>query len=58
MKDLEVLDDYDGIEYIVAISRLKNKSAPWIERLNAEEVIGKQNEKNTNVLVQWLNCRL
>lgn len=47
-EDLEVLDDYYGIEYIVAIPWLKDKTAPWIERWNVREITGKQYDKNVS----------
>ena len=44
-EELEVLDDYDGIEYVVAIPWLKDEISPWIERWNVKEITGKQNGK-------------
>lgn len=45
LEDLEVLDDYYGVKYIVAIPWLKDKTMPWISRWNAEEITGKKEEK-------------
>lgn len=44
LDDLEVLDDYDGVQYIVAIPWLKDKTMPWVTRWNAEEITGKKDE--------------
>lgn len=49
-EDLEVLDDYAGIEYIVAIPWLRDKTAPWIERWEAKEITGKENNKKVSHL--------
>lgn len=45
LEDLEVLDDYYGVKYIVAIPWLKDKTMPWVNRWNAEEITGKKEEK-------------
>ena len=46
--DLEVLDDYKGIEYIVAITWLKDKTALWVERWNTREITGKKSAQNAS----------
>lgn len=40
LKDLEVIDDYYCVKYIIAVPWLKDKTMPWIERWNAEEITG------------------
>lgn len=45
LEDLEVLDDYCCVKYIVAIPWLKDKTMPWVNRWNAEEITGKKEEK-------------
>lgn len=45
LEDLEALDDYRGVKYIVAIPWLKEKTMPWVSRWNAEEITGKKDEK-------------
>lgn len=41
LDELEVLDDYDCAEHIVAIPWLRERTMPWIERWNAVEITGK-----------------
>lgn len=41
LEDLEILDDYYGVKYIVAIPWLKHKTMPWVERWGAHEITGK-----------------
>jgi len=45
LEDLEVLDDYYGVKYIVAIPWVKDKTMPWVSRWNAEEITGKKEEQ-------------
>lgn len=45
LEDLEVLDDYYGVKYLVAIPWLKDKTMPWVNRWNAEEITGKKDDK-------------
>ena len=40
LKDLEVIDDYYCVKYIIAVPWRKDKTMPWIERWNAEEITG------------------
>ncbi len=40
LKELEVIDDYYCVKYIIAVPWLKDKTMPWIERWNAEEITG------------------
>lgn len=42
LKDLEVLDDYDCVKYIIAIPWIRSKTIPWVERWNAVEITGKK----------------
>lgn len=44
LDDLEVLDDYDCANVIVAIPWLKERTMPWVERWNATEITGKPNQ--------------
>ena len=41
LEDLEVLDDYYCVKYIIAVPWLKDKTMPWVRRWNAEEISGK-----------------
>ena len=41
LKDLEVIDDYYCVKYIVAVPWIKAKTMPWVVRWDAEEISGK-----------------
>lgn len=42
LEDLEVLDDYYCVKYIIAVPWLKEKTMPWVTRWNAVEISGKK----------------
>lgn len=44
LKDLEVIDDYSCVKYIVAIPWIKKKTMPWVERWKAIEISNKTEE--------------
>lgn len=50
LKDLEVIDDYPCVKYIVAIPWIKDNALPWVERWKADEIAGKKTELAPHVL--------
>ena len=40
LEDLEVIDDYYCVKYVIAVPWIKDKIMPWVERWNAEEITG------------------
>lgn len=42
LEDLEKLDDYYSVKYIVAIPWLREKTMPWVERWQAKEIMGRE----------------
>lgn len=58
LKDLEVLDDYYGVKYIVAIPWLKDKTMPWVARWNAEEINGKDTSNDSMALPETVKVAM